>query len=113
MVPSKIGYPERRMKMKKDNKAVCVHGECLNHKPNFEETIETKLKAYYGIFGVKICFLRGLCCGKLLLHGRKIFVKKCKTCERIQEIESSSEIAFCSCCGLIQYLESGGGGIFQ
>lgn len=76
----------------------CVHGRCLGHGPEWENSGEKRREPYPGIFGLKTYWLVR-CCGKPMARMKVVQTRKCRKCGRSEDHVTDYYLALCSCCG--------------
>lgn len=81
----------------------CSHGQCLNHKPEWEKVGDEQLKPdpALGIFNKKTYWLTS-CCGTSMSRYKKVQIRQCGKCARQEEYVTHYFIALCLCCGGIK-----------
>ncbi len=76
----------------------CIHGECLDHQPDWEDVGEKRREPSVGFFG-KRTYWFSRCCGKSMSRYKDIQTRRCKKCGRTKDFVTDWAVGLCLCCG--------------
>jgi len=76
----------------------CLHGQCLDHGPEWDVLGEKRMEPNPGIFGKKTYWITR-CCGKPMARSKEVQTKYCKKCGRVEDHVTNYHLALCLCCG--------------
>lgn len=77
----------------------CVHGECVNHDPDWEDIGEKKQEPDPELFGLKKTYWMTWCCGRPMSRCKTVQTVRCKRCGREKNAVRERDLALCLCCG--------------
>ena len=103
----------------------CVHRECINHEPVWEDVGKRRLEPNPGFFGLKKTYWIKRHCGKAMARYKEEQTRRCRKCGGIEDciteeyrknefgsdaLYRNKDIALCLCCGYIYKASRYGGG---
>jgi hypothetical protein len=77
----------------------CVHGECLDHNPEWEDIGHKFYVPNPDFFGLKKTYWFNFCCGKNMTMVKEMQLQRCKHCGRTANNRTDWSLGLCMCCG--------------